>query len=90
MPEAVLDNAIEQIADGLTVDWSAIDKGSALIFRVGALVFPAGFAPAAFAGNTSHNSRIAAEVVPIYAVAADLKPAARKLTRKLGLNWPDP
>jgi serine/threonine protein kinase len=26
MSEAVLDNAIEQIADGLTVDWNAIDK----------------------------------------------------------------
>jgi hypothetical protein len=28
MSEAVLDDAIEQIADGLTVDWSAIDRGA--------------------------------------------------------------
>jgi tRNA A-37 threonylcarbamoyl transferase component Bud32 len=28
MSEAVLDEAIEQIADGLTVDWSAIDRGA--------------------------------------------------------------
>ena len=28
MSEAVLDNAIEQIADGLTVDWNAIDKAA--------------------------------------------------------------
>jgi hypothetical protein len=26
MSEAVLDGAIEQIADGLTVDWNALDK----------------------------------------------------------------
>ena len=29
MSEAVLDDAIEQIADGLTVDWNAIDKARA-------------------------------------------------------------
>jgi serine/threonine protein kinase len=29
MSEAVLDNAIEQIADGLSVDWNAIDKAAA-------------------------------------------------------------
>ncbi|HKH73591.1 MAG TPA: serine/threonine-protein kinase [Vicinamibacterales bacterium] len=28
MSEAVLDEAIEQIADGLTVDWTAIDRGT--------------------------------------------------------------
>src|SRR6186713_905383 len=28
MSEAVLDDAIEQIADGLTVDWTAVDRGT--------------------------------------------------------------
>ena len=28
MSDAVLDEAIEQIADGLTVDWGAIDKAA--------------------------------------------------------------
>jgi hypothetical protein len=61
--------------------------GYAFIASVGALVFPAGFDPTAFAGDAFHDDRIAAEVVPVYSFAADLTPAARAWTRKLGLRW---
>jgi hypothetical protein len=63
-----------------------LSRGYAFIFSIGALVFPAGFAPTAFAGNSAHNSRIATEVVPIYAVALDLTPAVQAWTAKLGLR----
>jgi hypothetical protein len=58
-----------------------------LILSVGALVFPAGFEPTAFAGDATHSDRIAADLVPIYAIAADLTPAAKALADKLKLRW---
>jgi hypothetical protein len=59
----------------------------AFVFSVGALVFPGGFDATAFAGDASHNDRIAAEVVPVISIAADLTPAAKAWTEKLGLRW---
>jgi hypothetical protein len=64
-----------------------LPSGYGLIGSVGFLIFPAGFEPTAFAGNSSHNTRIATEVVPIYSVSLDLTPAAKALTQKLGLRW---
>ena len=64
-----------------------LSHGYAFIFSVGALVFPAGFDPTAFAGNASHDSRIATEVVPVFSIAADLTPAARAWANKLGIPW---
>ena len=64
-----------------------LSHGYAFIFSVGALVFPAGFDPSAFAGDREHDDRIAADVVPVISIAADLTPAARAWARKLGIPW---
>jgi hypothetical protein len=64
-----------------------LSHGYAFIFSVGALVFPAGFDPRAFAGDREHDDRIAADVVPVISIAADLTPAARAWARKLGIPW---
>jgi hypothetical protein len=64
-----------------------LSHGYAFIFSVGALVFPAGFDPRAFAGDREHDERIAADVVPVISIAADLTPAARTWARKLGIPW---
>src|SRR5262245_57187975 len=64
-----------------------LSHGYAFIFSVGALVFPAGFDERAFAGDRAHDDRIAADVVPVISIAADLTPAARAWARKLGIPW---
>src|SRR5262245_54869090 len=60
-----------------------LSHGYAFIFSVGALVFPAGFDPRAFAGDREHDDRIAADVVPVISIPADLTPAALAWHRKL-------
>lgn len=64
-----------------------LSHGYAFIFSVGALVFPAGFDGRAFAGDRDHDNRIAADVVRVISIAADLTPAARAWAEKLGLPW---
>jgi hypothetical protein len=64
-----------------------LSHGYAFIFSVGALVFPAGFDPRAFAGDRDHDDRIAADVVRVISIAADLTPAARAWAGKLGIPW---
>ena len=66
-----------------------IRKGwvNAVVFRAGALVFPAGFNPDAFAARGGSDNRIASELVPTYSLFVDLTPVARSWTEKMGMRW---
>lgn len=64
-------------------------KVNSIIVRGAALYFPAGFDPDAWAGDADHNNRLAGELVPTYAIFADVTAVAKAATEKLGLRWAD-